>query len=231
MAIRFFLDFDGTITTNDVVDKMLERYANPLWRQIEQEWVEGRIGSRECLSRQIALVRADESEMESLVREVKIDPGFVPFIKKAKSLTIPVAIVSDGFDFIIRRALERAAGTDKALFNDIPVYSNDLSFQNKQVTARFPEGEPCGHGCANCKVRVIESLKKSHERAVFVGDGLSDRFAAGISDLTFAKSKLLTFCRESKLRHLPYESFSEIEAWLAGDYREFLSEKISVSSK
>ena len=54
---------------------------------------------------------------------------------------------------------------------------------------------------------------------VFVGDGLSDRFAAQVAHVTFAKNKLLKFCREKEIKHLPYADFREIEAWLAKEMK------------
>ena len=50
-------DFDGTVTRTDAVDNILERFADPSWEAIEDEWLSGKIGSRECLGRQLALVK------------------------------------------------------------------------------------------------------------------------------------------------------------------------------
>src|SRR5262245_12565255 len=57
-----FVDFDGTIASLDTTDLLLERFAAPQWRQIEEDWKAGLIGSRECLVRQIDLVRATSVE-------------------------------------------------------------------------------------------------------------------------------------------------------------------------
>lgn len=57
-GVRVFVDFDGTISLEDTTDVILERFADPEWRTVEAEWLAGRIGSRECLARQIDLVRA-----------------------------------------------------------------------------------------------------------------------------------------------------------------------------
>ena len=38
-----FCDFDGTITQVDVTDQILDQFAHPSWREIEQEWVLGRL--------------------------------------------------------------------------------------------------------------------------------------------------------------------------------------------
>ena len=106
--LHFFLDFDGTITKEDVVDMTLGRFASSKWRTIEKEWVAGRIGSRECLSRQMALVQAPRKLYEEFLEQVHVDPYFAGFLGTAHRLGVPVTIVSDGFDFIIRRVLKKA---------------------------------------------------------------------------------------------------------------------------
>ena len=61
-----FLDFDGTITRRDAVDAILEAYADPKWLTLEAEWRAGRMGSRDCLQAQMALVRATRKQLDSL---------------------------------------------------------------------------------------------------------------------------------------------------------------------
>ena len=68
-----FCDFDGTITQLDVTDQILAQLAHPSWREIEQEWMLGLIGSRECLERQIALVDAPAEELHAVIDAVAID--------------------------------------------------------------------------------------------------------------------------------------------------------------
>ena len=209
--IRFFIDFDGTVTKNDVVDLILERFASAEWRKIEREWVGGKIGSRECLTRQIALVSATREDLIKLCEEVEVDPHFFLFLKTAKDLAIPVTIVSDGFQVVIEEVLK---------VYTVPIFSNQLEWHGPNVRVRFPNGPVCEHACANCKSRVIENHRMPGEKVIFVGDGLSDRFAAMSSDLTFAKdgtnnhSPLLKFCEEKKLTHKKYSSFKEIEEWI-----------------
>ncbi len=57
-------DFDGTITQVDVTDLVLAQLAHPSWREVEQEWALGLIGSRECLERQVALVDSSANRIE-----------------------------------------------------------------------------------------------------------------------------------------------------------------------
>ncbi len=210
--LAFFLDFDGTIATADVVDAVLERFGAPQWRAVEKDWADGKIGSRECLSRQVALVRADQAAVEALIDTIGIDPGFESFLLAARKQRVPVAIVSDGFDLFIRRILDRAV-RDRSLLSDVPVFSNKLVWNEGRLEASFAS-TGCGHGCANCKPAVIAERRGADGFAAFVGDGLSDRFAARSAELVFAKAKLLDHCKKNQIRCRPYEGFAEIEAWL-----------------
>ncbi|MGH7197743.1 MAG: MtnX-like HAD-IB family phosphatase, partial [Candidatus Omnitrophota bacterium] len=213
--LRFFVDFDGTITQNDVVDMILERFASREWRDIEKLWVEGKIGSRECLSRQMQLVSASDEELKKLLSEVQADPYFVSFLRTAKELGVPVSVVSDGFERVIRDILLRELGEEPELLQSLPVYANRLIRNENRFEVVFPEGPLCEHYCANCKPALIREERQDGEQVIFVGDGLSDRFAALESNFTFAKKKLLDFCRKNRIQHREYTSFKEIEAWLA----------------
>ncbi|OIO37086.1 MAG: hypothetical protein AUJ72_05200 [Candidatus Omnitrophica bacterium CG1_02_46_14] len=212
--MQFFIDFDGTISKNDAVDLILERFASGEWKKVEQEWVAGKIGSRECLTRQMALVSASQKELTHLISQIEVDPHFVSFLKTAKDLNIPVTIVSDGFRFVIEGILNRILNNSEGLVNSLPIFSNELEWHGGRIQVLFPKGSVCEHGCANCKARVIDAQRKPKQRIIFIGDGLSDRFAAMASDLTFAKHKLLKFCEENSITHKRYSSFKEIENYI-----------------
>lgn len=213
--LRFFIDFDGTVTTQDAVDLLLERFASAEWKEVEKEWVKGKIGSRECLTRQMALVSATQAEVLDLAASIQVDPGFVSFLRTLKSLSIPAVIISDGFELIIRTALQRVLREEPALLKTLPIYSNRLSWVTDRKVKPFflTSSSACAHGCANCKVRVMEKIRSDKDQVVFIGDGLSDRFAAVESKIVFAKRSLLEFCREQKIPHKAYEGFREIEDW------------------
>ena len=42
-------DFDGTISVLDVTDSLLQRFGQPGWQELEDQWERGEIGSRECM--------------------------------------------------------------------------------------------------------------------------------------------------------------------------------------
>ena len=219
--MHFFLDFDGTITTTAVVDLVLGRFADDRWREIEKEWTDGKIGSRECLLRQTELIKATPEELEVLLREVKIDPHFTSFLKLAESLGVPVAIVSDGFDVMIEQILKQTLEATPQLVKAIPVFSNKLEWKEGRWHAIFPYEMLCQHGCANCKPVIMKKLSSKTDKVVFVGDGFSDRFAAKKANLTFAKGKLLDYCKENNYPYKKYSGFKEIETWLSKNHAKW----------
>ena len=63
---------------------------------------------------------------------------------------------------------------------------------------------------------------------VFVGDGESDRYAAGYADVVFAKDGLVEICRESGLAHLPWTTFDDVRAWLDEQLAAFSADPASL---
>src|SRR3989338_934847 len=212
--MKFFIDFDGTITKNDVVDMMLERFASDEWRAVEKEWVEGKIGSRECLSKQTALVKVSQEDLRRFLKTIEIDTYFTGFLKTAQSFSVPVSIVSDGFRFVIDSVLQNSFQIFPDLLHHVPVFSNEIRWRNGKAEASFPDGVLCERSCANCKARILRENNPDGDFVIFAGDGLSDRFAAKTAALTFAKGKLLKFCQENQIEHIPYSSFKDIENWI-----------------
>lgn len=211
-----FSDFDGTITQVDVTDLLLTQFAHPSWREIEQEWVCGSIGSRECLERQMALVEASAEELDALTDSVRVDPHFAKFHQSVRSRGLPLYVVSDGFDYVVRRVLKRT-GLPEPGANGTDVFASRLEIEGRKLRPSFPySGPPCKHGCATCKQAVIRRLRARPAlragKVIFIGDGLSDRFAAEESDLVFAKRQLLAYCRQRQIACKPFETFADIEA-------------------
>jgi 2-hydroxy-3-keto-5-methylthiopentenyl-1-phosphate phosphatase len=209
-----FLDFDGTVSCADVVDAILERYASPEWLHVEDEWRAGRVGSRECLRRQMALVRATPAEIDAIIDGIGIDPGFGALLEACARGAAPVHIISDGFDYCIRRLLSRAPAAIQPLLQTLDVRASHLepaAGREWRTAFSFPE-EPCVHGCATCKPAVMQALTPVGETTVFVGDGLSDRYAAAAADLVFAKDTLASYCVEKGIVLVPFTSLADVAA-------------------
>ncbi|MCL5671220.1 MAG: MtnX-like HAD-IB family phosphatase [Acidobacteria bacterium] len=210
-----FSDFDGTVSLVDVTDMILEQFADPSWREVEKAWVRGEIGSEECLRRQMALVKAAPKQLNALIDAIPLDPDFSSFYRFTREQGLPFYILSDGFDYVIRRVLKRA-GADGELRNGKHLFSSALRLTEGGLQVSFPHSKiGCPHGCATCKAAIIQRLRGERRPVVFVGDGLSDRFGVEEADTIFAKHELLDYCRERGLAHFPFETFAEVQAGVA----------------
>ena len=206
-----FCDFDGTITEVDVTDQILSQLAHPSWREVEQEWVRGSIGSRECLERQMALVSTTRAELNALVDGIPADPHFRSFQAFLVRQRVPFYVVSDGFNYIIQRVLKRE-GVNGLLRNGARLFASGLRIDGRHLKLSFPySASPCEHGCATCKAAIMRRLGKGKSPVVFVGDGLSDRYAVEAADLVFAKGQLLAYCQQEDIACRPFETFADVE--------------------
>jgi 2-hydroxy-3-keto-5-methylthiopentenyl-1-phosphate phosphatase len=209
-----FLDFDGTITRRDAVDVILEAYADPEWLTFETEWRAGRIGSRDCLRAQMGLVRASRGQLDALLDEIEIDEGLIPLLEICAAHNIPAHIISDGFDYCIRRILSRARRVG-ALLRGSRVCASRLEARGQFWRTEFPFfQQTCGHGCATCKPAVMRLLNPTNAPALFVGDGLSDRYAVDSADVVFAKNGLATFCNDNGIEHTSFRNLNDVSAHL-----------------
>lgn len=206
-----FLDFDGTITRRDATDAILEAYADPQWLRIEEEWKTGRISSRECLTAQMALVSATREEIDSLLDDIEIDDGFVLLLDACSANRVPVHIVSDGFDYCIQRILSRPSLRLEARLEGVQRVSSHLELEGTRWHVNFLSfGQSCSHGCATCKPATMERLNPSGSPTIFIGDGLSDKYAAARANLVFAKDSLAVYCDAQAILYTPYDNLAAI---------------------
>lgn len=228
-----FLDFDGTITRRDAVDAILEEFADPRWLAIEEDWKAGRIGSRECLSAQMQLVRATKDQIDALLDSIEVDPDFVRLLDTCSARGVEVHIISDGFDYCIDRILNRPSLNLGRRLESVRIMSSHLERDKNQWKVEFPSfHQSCAHGCATCKPAVMRLINQTNAPAIFVGDGLSDRYAVQGADLVFAKDGLASYCAANSMEYTPYQNLGDVAAhldrWLAG--RAFLREETAVEA-
>jgi 2-hydroxy-3-keto-5-methylthiopentenyl-1-phosphate phosphatase len=117
--------------------------------------------------------------------------------------------VSDGFGFFIAPALE-ALGV-----GELPVVTARTTFVGRRASVEFPNGNPACYVCGTCKRDRVLAHQAAGRAVVFIGDGESDRYAAGYSDIVWAKRSLVQICLEAGWPFRHWTDFREIEAWLA----------------
>lgn len=211
---QVWLDFDGTLSARDVLDDLIVTYAiDESWKQAEADWLAGRIGSRQCLEQEFALVRIAGAELENFVDQVELDPGAVELLLLLRQRGVPHAIVSDGIDHFIRRALARH-GIEEAV-----IRSNTADYCQQRLSLRCPWS---ADGCtaAHCKCSSIAQLSRGARLSIYVGDGRSDLCPARKSQLIFAKGALAQSLADEGIAFRPFSTLRDV----AGQLRQAWSE-------
>jgi 2,3-diketo-5-methylthio-1-phosphopentane phosphatase len=206
-----YVDFDGTIAAGEPTDALFDRFADSSWRQIEEEWQQGRLSSRACMSQQVELMRAEPAAIDEFLRTIEIDPHFPKFVQLCRAFGGRVVIVSDGLDRVVRTVMRRAGW-------DLPFSANRLKWMGgDRWKLEFPHArKDCRAAMGNCKCGHRRTHTSSP--AILVGDGRSDFCLAEHVHLVLAKGRLADHCRENSLPYVQFHNFADatqvLHAWL-----------------
>jgi 2-hydroxy-3-keto-5-methylthiopentenyl-1-phosphate phosphatase len=197
---HILLDFDGTVTTRDSVDAVLERFALPAWRDVEEEWERGEIGSRECLERQVALIRATPSAMDQFIDRIEVDASFADLLMLCRRMGANIEVVSDGFERSVRRVLERVGAHCAIKANLLLPTGHD----RWSLLSPFSQTD-CRSGAGTCKCRAA-----SERGSILIGDGRSDFCVAKEASFVFAKGRLADYCRDNAIPHTAIRHLGDV---------------------
>jgi 2,3-diketo-5-methylthio-1-phosphopentane phosphatase len=201
-----FLDFDGTISTADVGVHLLERLGAPGWRDVDAEYEAGEIGSRICLLDEWDRLPRDPELLRSVAAEVPLDPDTEPLVRGLRAAGAAVSVVSDGFGFY---------ATERLAHLGVPVITNVVDWETGAL--EFPHEDRCCacSSCGTCKQAPIKDARHRGLTTVLIGDGTSDRKAALLADVVFAKGALARWCAQNDVEFVPFETLAEVREALA----------------
>jgi 2-hydroxy-3-keto-5-methylthiopentenyl-1-phosphate phosphatase len=207
--MRIFSDFDGTIATEDVGDRLSRRFAGPQVDDIIGYYRDGSITARECLKRKCEAVEsASSGEVEQFIDQFSLDPTFKGFVEFCRGRDIPVVVLSDGLDFYVERLLKSEG------LGDLPFYSNHLEFvtagASTKLVPSFPYTDAECHLCGNCKRNHLLTLSADDDIIVYVGDGISDQCPVRYADIVFAKGSLIRYCQEQNISYHEFRTFNDV---------------------
>jgi 2,3-diketo-5-methylthio-1-phosphopentane phosphatase len=211
MKIDIFCDFDDTITRTNVTDAVLEKFADPLWHEIQEDWLAGTLGAREVLEKQMPLVTVCRKDLDDLIDSIEVDPSFADFAAGCAQRNDSLYILSDGFDYWIHRILGRVFSAQEKVAHRIPVFACNLKLNGDRLGISFPYfPQGCNHGCATCKPRLIQRLRAPANKAIVIGDGVSDVLPARCADLVLAKNGLMEWCRKEGIPSFFFNDFHDV---------------------
>jgi 2,3-diketo-5-methylthio-1-phosphopentane phosphatase len=205
MRATVFVDFDGTITEHDLLDRIAQTFGDPdVYREVDEALDEGRISLNEVLRREFEPVRAPLDEVVAWVlAHASIRSGFRELLARARERGWRVVIVSSGFRELIEPVLEREG------ISGVELLSNRVEPDPGGWRVHFrvaDECDVCGEPCKRHTVRA----EADGGLLVYVGDGFSDRCGAKACDLVFARRGLAAHLAEEGVPFEPFEDFFHV---------------------
>jgi len=199
-------DFDGTVTRQDTLVEILNRFGSPAWTQVQERVVSGEISIREGLKSEMGAVRASREELEGLLAErIDLDPTFPGFLRQMRVRGIPVVLITGGFDLCVEAVMAQSG------LWPVPFLANRLRQADGSWQVDFPYPSLTCTACGHCKGDPIRSWRAQGYTTVFAGNGVTDRCGAAASNLTFAKGELSQWCRREGVPAVEFKNFDDIQ--------------------
>ncbi len=196
-----FIDFDGTITTEDTLTGAILPFVDPK----EFKEYNGKLFSGEMTLSQVVRYAYDDRPAEWMpkmleyIDGVEIRPGFEQFLDEMQARRIPVVVISGGFRQFSQRKL--APYMDKIT----ALHAVEMSVDGDRIKllSDYDDGN--------------ELLKKTdvmahyqYEHAIGIGDSLTDKNMARAVDTCFARDVLAEYLDKIGKSYEPYENFYQV---------------------
>ncbi len=201
------IDFDGTITEDDLLDEIARVFGDPaVYQEVEDGLDAGTMPLREVITREFAPVTAPIDEVVGWVLDrVRIRSGFAELVRDAQRAGWSVHVVSSGFHELIEPVLAR-----EGVHVDLHANRVDARPDGWVVQWRYPES--CEHCNESCKRELLPA-----GYVVYVGDGYSDRCAALASDRVFAIRGLGAYLADRGAAFEAFDDFRDVSTALADE--------------
>lgn len=204
---KIFLDFDGTITKNDVGEEIFKKILKAdIVKKIVDDLLTDKISSRECWESlcESALIK-DKNEFDNIILSQEIEPTLHRFVDYCDENKFQLFILSDGFDYYIEKILKREN------LSHLKVFSNKLFLNDEgKLVPSYPYYNADCRSSANCKRNHIIENSGEDDYTVFIGDGNSDIDAIQYVDFIFAKDELLKYCEVQRITYFSFGNFDDV---------------------
>ena len=206
MKTAIQIDFDGTVTEEDVSFLLLDTYVGPVWREYLKEYTAGKISVGAFNKKVFGLMKANEKTMTGLVLtspRVRIRPGFKELIEYCSKKGFKIVIVSNGLMFYIEAILKQQG------VEGLEINAAENVFYPGGMKVRYvgPDGNEVEAGF---KEAHTAALRKEGYNVIYLGNGSSDIHPARLAMHVFATDDLLKRCKLENLKHFPFKDFHDV---------------------
>jgi 2-hydroxy-3-keto-5-methylthiopentenyl-1-phosphate phosphatase len=207
MKTAIQLDFDGTVTEEDVSFLLLDKFANGDWRKCLAEYTAGKITVGAFSKKVFGMITADEKTLTDFVlSSPKSKPrrGLWDLMDYCSRKGIKVVIVSNGLRFYIDAILNKKG------IKGVEVHAAESVFSPSGMKVRYigPNGKELDNGF---KEAYTDILCRQGYQVVYIGDGNSDIYSARKAKYVCATGVLLKRCQQEELYWYPFEDFLDVE--------------------
>lgn len=212
-ALRWvvFCDFDGTFSVQDVGSTLAKARLPERRAALQRRYEAGELDAWQYCEELFAGFDCPRKEVDSFLVTIALDTGAKALLRWCRTKSIPLRILSDGFDYNLDR-LQAIHGLQ------FEYTANHLEFEG-DLWRIAPGGRnpDCGCGTGCCKRASIDAWRRAHPGAfcIHVGNGrVSDLCGALAADLVFAKETLADALVEQGVHHHRFESLADVVATL-----------------
>ncbi|HPX92816.1 MAG TPA: HAD-IB family phosphatase [Bacillota bacterium] len=196
-----FLDFDGTITSEETLEGSMRLCIDPLlYEEKEREMLEGRRSLADTLHLAFSLIPCNRmADIMAYVRNVPLRPGFDQLLDLAEEKGIPVVVISGGLKPVIEEKL--SPYRDRLL----DVHSVETRCVDGRIRLISPYEDK---GDLMEKTRIMAQY--SYKEAICAGDGHTDVRMALASEQVFARDTLAAILKKQGVPYEPWEDFFDV---------------------
>lgn len=197
-------DFDGTITMDDVSFLLLDAFADGDWRQLLEQYKEGKIPVGQFNMQAFAMVKSDRRTLLDFMKDkVEIRAGFNELLSYCQQQGFRFVIVSNGLNFYIEDILKGMGITN------IKVFAAQTRFDPKGVEVKYigPDGDELQD---NFKVAYTRLFLNMGYQVIYLGNGISDLSPASQSHHVFATGELSDACKQANVNCTVFTDLNEV---------------------
>lgn len=194
------------------------------WTDDGELYLVGKITHGEMNNRFVANLSGIKTEMQQLAKQkAVIREGFTDFYQQLKKKSIPLVVISGGWDLYVTAILESfdlhfvtsLAALSLSLENAqtlVPLISNkvvsDISPQKWQIESIWADAS-CQLSTP-CKAIFARHLKQSGYTVISIGNSETDICMAEIADHVFATGSLTKHLEMEQIKYYPFSTFYEV---------------------
>ena len=197
-------DFDGTITTKNVLNSLYGEFAAPSYKETLERWNRGEISTMEEIETVFSTISASRAEMESFIDTFELDPGFPSLLKYCLETGIEFVIVSDGLIWYIEYILRQYD------IEEVDVYACEIQFEEGGYRFSYPWFDPSTPLRSVSKSTIVRDYQSWGYKVIFIGDGVSDFEAVQVANIVYARDVLLDYTNDHGIQAQEFSNMGDI---------------------